>query len=151
MLNSPEAWLRTCVACALSAAFSLTLSGCSVFSDAGKHRKPDGTAVPPPALYRNVSGETSAREDSGGALLIRCRQELKALITVSPAAASPLSHTFTSMMQKMNQYAGFRDTLSPPLQETMDALYRYRVNRLCADIRHSLLNSLSEQAGQVQE
>lgn len=114
----------------------LSLSSCTLMSP-GKGERTISTT---PTVDKGV------QEGDENALLANCQQELKALRTVAPTAASPLSDHFDGLMQRMHQYAGFRTTLSVPLQQTMDALYRYRVNKVCADIRHTLLDNLSQQA-----
>ncbi|WP_249921455.1 hypothetical protein [Serratia plymuthica] len=41
------------------------------------------------------------------------------------------------------QYGGLRSQVNAQTQETVDALYRYKVNRLFADITQATLTSLA--------
>lgn len=137
---------RNC--CLLLAVLSLCLSGCSLMSGAQSRKSSMPAATDKNATSVKQENRRPARQADDNGLPGRCRQELTVLNTIAPGAASPLSSHFTVLMQRMHQYAGVRDTLSPPLQETIDALYRYRVNKVCADIRHTLLNNLSQQVEQ---
>lgn len=134
-----------CLLFMFATVLSMCLSSCSLISST-QIRK---SSIP----AKTENNASSAKEDNSrpasqadeNALPGRCRQELTVLNTLDPATASPLSSNFSLLMHNMHQYAGFRNTLSEQLQETIDALYRYRVNKVCADIRHTLMNNLSQQ------
>jgi len=146
MSASRSVYRSTCVMLLLAGALTLGLSSCSLIPVRNRVKTVDTTTTVPDTSPAVEVAARPAQEGSDNTLLARCRQELTALRSVVPAAASPLTDHFDSLMQRMHQYAGFRATLSTPLQQTMDALYRYRVNKVCADIRHTLLNNLSLQA-----
>uniref|UniRef100_A8GJF5 Lipoprotein n=2 Tax=Serratia TaxID=613 RepID=A8GJF5_SERP5 len=82
--------------------------------------------------------------------LRQCQQELKALNTLQAASYPALQRTFEQLMRGAAQYAGLRTNVNENTQDTVDSLYRYRVNLLCAQINQAVLNRLAEQGGTAQ-
>jgi hypothetical protein len=79
--------------------------------------------------------------------LRQCQQQLKALNTLQAANYPGLQRSFDQLMRGAAQYAGLRTSINENTQDTVDALYRYRVNLLCSQINQSVLNRLAEQGG----
>ncbi|MEG9795518.1 hypothetical protein V6X42_23885 [Serratia marcescens] len=77
--------------------------------------------------------------------LRQCQQQLRALGTLQDASYPATQRAFDHLMRGAAQYAGLRTRVNESTQDTVDALYRYRVNLLCAQINHAVLNRLAEQ------
>ncbi|WP_273855334.1 hypothetical protein [Serratia liquefaciens] len=76
--------------------------------------------------------------------LVQCQKEVDALKDLHPEQHAAYKKAFDSYMSGAAQYAGLRTQVNSETRETVDALYRYKVNRLCADIGVATLNALAE-------
>ncbi|MDU7466741.1 MAG: hypothetical protein E7K92_02375 [Serratia marcescens] len=113
------------------------LSGCHPPS------RPSPVNTITPALTEQQAGQEVQR-------LRQCQQELKALSTLQAANYPATQRAFDQLMRGAAQYASLRTSINETTQDTVDALYRYRVNLLCAQINQAVLNRLAEQSGSVQ-
>lgn len=77
--------------------------------------------------------------------LTQCQQELEALQSISPEKYKTLNSTFHHLMNGAAKYASLRLNINSQTQETVDSLYRYKVNHLCADISQATLTGLASQ------
>ncbi|WP_075182451.1 hypothetical protein [Pantoea sp. 1.19] len=73
-----------------------------------------------------------------------CKAQLDAIKQVAPEQFGPLQKSFAGLMRNAAQYKQLRTGVTNGTQETVDALYLYRVNLLCADINQTLLLGLSK-------
>lgn len=74
----------------------------------------------------------------------RCRRELDALKKVDVNFYNKRKSEFDKLMSDAVIYNGVRVDVKEYTQGTVDALYRFRVNKLCADISSDILNKLTE-------
>ena len=81
--------------------------------------------------------------------LNNCQKELNILKGVSAEKYRIYKRTFDGLMGGAAQYAGLRKEVNANIQETVDALYRYKVNRLCAEVSQVALEALVERGEQV--
>lgn len=89
-----------------------------------------------------------AAEEAAG--LKQCQNELDALKHLNPAQHTTFRQTFDRLMSGAAQYSSLRSQINAQTQETVDALYRYKVNRLCAGIRQATLTGLARR-GEIPE
>lgn len=111
--------------------FALVLAGCQAPSTPVKK-----TAAP------QEQDPTQAEREA--ARLQQCQKELEALRTVQPKQFSVYKQEFDRLMNGAAQYSGLRPRVNADTQDTVDALYRYRVNKLCAQIDQAVLLGLAE-------
>ncbi|MFK3844014.1 MULTISPECIES: hypothetical protein [Serratia] len=76
--------------------------------------------------------------------IARCQKELEALKAINPEQHSALRQEFDRLMSGAASYANVRTRVNSETQDTVDALYRYKINRLCADITLATLTGLAE-------
>ncbi|HCR3451219.1 TPA: hypothetical protein ON570_004904 [Citrobacter werkmanii] len=79
------------------------------------------------------------------ARLERCRRELDALKPINAAVYEKRQKEFDRLMSGAGIYTGVRGEVSTFTQGAVDAYYRYRSDKLCADIASDVLNELSRQ------
>ncbi|MFI8416768.1 hypothetical protein ACQKDS_10290 [Serratia sp. NPDC078593] len=103
---------------------SLAASGCSIKTDKTHQRV--------------VDNNTEAGQ------IQLCQRELEAMQTVDTELHAAYQRRFEHMIARAAEYAGVRAQVNRGTQDTLDALYRYRVNRLCAEINQALLVALSD-------
>lgn len=73
----------------------------------------------------------------------RCRRELEALKRIDIRIYNQRKGEFDRVMQGADIYSGVRSDIRESTQDAVDAYYRYRVDKLCADISKNVLDSLS--------
>lgn len=86
--------------------------------------------------------QTQAQKESER--LAQCQKELDVLKGINAGQYATYKQEFERLMSGAAQYAGVRPRVNWETQETVDALYRYKVNRLCADIIQAALTGLAE-------
>lgn len=115
--------------------FATLLSGCKAPA-----RPPATGTTPAPTSAEPLVGQEVQR-------LRQCQQQLKALSTLQDTSYPATQGAFDRLMRGAAQYASLRTSVNESTQDTVDALYRYRVNLLCAQINQAVLNRLAEQGG----
>ncbi|CAI1059161.1 hypothetical protein [Serratia entomophila] len=130
MTKTHTVFCRSVLLCLLGG--SLLLSGC----EAPKR---------PAVAIQSASDPTpeqslAAREAEQLAL---CQKELAALKPVDAKQQQTFQQAFSRLMSGAAQYASVRAQTNSGTQETVDALYRYKVKRLCANISQALLTGLA--------
>lgn len=108
---------------------------------AGCESKPKVTVAPAASAAEEVS-----EADREAEKLKQCRQGLEALQTVKGEHYAKQKSEFDRLMNSAVQYAGVRSRVNNDTQGAIDALYRYRVSRLCAEISQSVLINLADSA-----
>ncbi|WP_273830957.1 hypothetical protein [Serratia bockelmannii] len=111
--------------------FALVLTGCQAPA-----KQVNKTSVP------QEQGPSQAEREA--ARLQQCQKELEALCSVVPKQFTAYKQEFDHLMSGAAQYSGIRPRVNADTQDTVDALYRYRVNKLCAKIDQAVLLGLAE-------
>ncbi len=109
------------------------LSGCEA------NKRP--AAATQPQLHSEEEKTSAQKETERMAL---CQKELEALKTINPEQHNALRQEFDRLMSGAASYANVRTRVNSETQDTVDALYRYKINRLCADITQTTLTGLAE-------
>lgn len=115
----------------------LLLTGCDVHQMAAK--KVSGIEV------NNIKPVESVASDKLNDIekMERCRRELEALKRIDIRTYNQRKTEFDRLMQGADIYSGVRSDIRVSTQDTVDAYYRYRVDKICADISKEVLDSLS--------
>lgn len=74
----------------------------------------------------------------------RCQRELEALKKIDISVYNQRKAEFDRVMQGADIYSGVRSDVRESTQNAVDAYYRYRVDKMCADISKNVLDSLSD-------
>ncbi|WP_273830920.1 hypothetical protein [Serratia bockelmannii] len=74
--------------------------------------------------------------------LHHCQAQLAVLRTLKSPQYLRFKQGFDGLMQGASLYAGLRGNVNDDTQNTIDALYLYKVNYLCARITQSVMNGL---------
>lgn len=81
----------------------------------------------------------------------QCAKELDALKTTNPQSYAKLQSQFDLMIATVNKYSQVRGSLKLQTQDTVQALYTYKVSIICNDIEQSLLNGLTSMVSLTKE
>ncbi|WP_455872232.1 hypothetical protein [Serratia proteamaculans] len=120
----------TVLGCAVLAAIVL-LSGC---------QNPKRNTTKPTTKVQTVD----PRAEMEAQRLQQCQRDLEALSSLKTESYMQSKQAFDRLMSGAAQYANLRTRVNTETQDTVDALYRYRVNLLCAQINQAVLSSLAE-------
>ncbi|MTD28039.1 hypothetical protein [Erwinia sorbitola] len=116
-----------------------------VFVLAGCQGKPKTTPVPAPAQSAEepqvVQSEKYIKDSNK---LKLCQAQLEALKVVNSSEHRSMQTTFDALMSNAAQYTGVRKNVGENTQDTVDSLYHYRANQLCARIAQALMDSLTK-------
>ncbi|AUU08789.1 MULTISPECIES: hypothetical protein [Serratia] len=93
--------------------------------------------------------EEALRKQREAEQLQQCQQQLGALRTINEKQYQRYKQAFDSLMSGASQYANLRARVNGDTQETVDALYRYKVNYLCAGVNQAVLTGLADRGEQV--
>lgn len=93
--------------------------------------------------------EEALRKQREAEQLQQCQQQLGALRTIDEKQYQRYKQAFDSLMSGASQYANLRARVNGDTQETVDALYRYKVNYLCAGVNQAVLTGLADRGEQV--
>lgn len=133
-MNTTVFTVRTGILCLL--ALSMTACQKQKLSPLSVTRKGD-TA--------QIQADDAARRQREEDRLQLCHKQLSALHNIDVKQYQHYKQAFDSLMSGASQYAGLRTRVNSDTQDTVDALYRYKVNYLCAGIDNAVLNGLAEQ------
>lgn len=111
----------------------MTLAGCNT-------SRTDRTALRT-EKPRTVTVATDSIDDV--ARMERCRRELEALKKIDGAVYTKRKGEFDRLMSGASLYNGVRGDVGNYTQSAVDALYRFKADKLCADISADVLNGLS--------
>lgn len=137
-------------------AITIMLGGCIVLASGCVSKyasQKSRQSKAPETSMKNSSMENTAKSISNSTnweaeRLKNCQKELNILKGVSSEKYTVYKRTFDGLMGGAAQYAGLRKAVNPHIQETVDALYRYKVNRLCAEVSQVALEALVERGEQ---
>nr|CAX67791.1 putative exported protein [Yersinia enterocolitica] len=113
----------------------LLLAGCQM-ENSQSHIKPQ--------KINAQSSETKSSTADEADRLGLCQQQLEALQKIDTAKYGVYQQRFDTLMNSAAEYAGVRTNVNVDSQDTLDALYHYRVNLFCSEINQVLLTGLAE-------
>ncbi|MED9720353.1 hypothetical protein RCO07_02755 [Escherichia marmotae] len=74
----------------------------------------------------------------------RCRRELEALKRIDSAVYNKRKEEFDKLVSGASLYNGVRSDVGNYTRSAVDALYRFRSDKLCADIASDVLQGLTK-------
>ncbi|HGJ4005743.1 TPA: hypothetical protein ACJGL8_004644 [Salmonella enterica subsp. enterica] len=129
------------------------LSGCSTDSRTVSSVKMQGVNKPVPVNQSHVPIQpptVTVRpvveiQDAPVSAMESCSRELKALKRLDSRLYNRRKAQFDRLMSSASLYAGLRSDVAGGTRETVDAMYRFRTGRLCAEISRDMLDALARQ------
>ncbi|HIF2982184.1 TPA: hypothetical protein ACXZLP_004154, partial [Salmonella enterica] len=123
-------------------------------SVAGELQKSGGKVVP--SLTTSPVGRIDAKADSSASItsdlsVEKCGRELNTLKRLDMKRYTQRKSQFDRLMAGASVYADVRSDVVKGTQEAVDAMYRFRVGKLCAEISRDVLDALTHQSVVSQE
>ncbi|TQI81981.1 hypothetical protein FHU10_3066 [Serratia fonticola] len=97
---------------------------------------PQAVETPPPEAV--VEPQPEVKENRMGL----CQSELASLKTVNPRAYAVRKAYFDNLVKTASVYTAVRGEVNSLTKDTLDALYKYKTNQVCAEIERDVLNGL---------
>ncbi|EAT7400336.1 hypothetical protein CV198_24685 [Salmonella enterica] len=98
-----------------------------------------------PARQAPVTGTPPAPAAGQSSAMESCSRELAALKRLDNRLYNRRKVQFDRLMHGASLYAGLRTEVAGSTQEAVDAMYRFRTGRLCAEISRDVLDALARQ------
>ncbi|RTP84550.1 hypothetical protein [Enterobacter asburiae] len=83
-----------------------------------------------------------ARSPQGDDAILTCQRDLDSLRQVNAKAWTSRKTDFEALVSGVSVYANVRGNVSGKTRDTLDALYRYKTNQICAQIERDVLEGL---------
>lgn len=124
----------------------LLISGCQ----SGELQEPDhvvqkvapapsqAVSLPAPQATPSAAEEPSAGEGSATV----CQRELAALAKISSSAYAAKKAAFETLLRNASTYSAVRGDINAQTRDTLDALYKYKTQKLCNDIEQAIQQGL---------
>ncbi len=119
------------------------LSGCQSHSqrDTQPHSLVTPVELPPaPPVKTEAPKVVTVTDYKSGANL--CQKELASLKLISPKNYTVKKAAYDRLIFNSSQYNGLRGDINLTTQDTMDALYKYKMNILCSTIENDVMQAL---------
>ncbi|EDP9872194.1 hypothetical protein B1P99_004291 [Salmonella enterica subsp. enterica serovar Gaminara] len=130
------------------------LTGCSAGGERVKGKKTEGApavttaAVKPPAPTRPLTPAAVPAEQTSA--MDSCSRELNVLKRLDNRQYTRRRGQFDRLMAGASVYTSVRAEVVGGTREAVDAMYRFRTGKLCAEISQDVLEALSRQDGSGQ-
>lgn len=99
---------------------------------------------------KSAAQPPASQLDQEAKRLQQCQQELTVLSSLQSKDYAATKQAFDHLMGNAAQYASLRNKVNGETQGTVDALYHYKVNLLCAEINQAVLLHLAKDQGRTE-
>ncbi|WP_371973012.1 hypothetical protein ACB496_15495 [Lelliottia nimipressuralis] len=83
-----------------------------------------------------------ASTPEGSDAILTCQRDLDSLKRVNEKAWTSRKADFDALVSGVSVYASVRGNVSGKTRDTLDSLYRYKTNQICAQIERDVLEGL---------
>lgn len=134
----------------LLVSLSLSLSGCQSSSEADQTVASSVSSVTPapvlpsPQLKMNTASSERASnpEQPAEGSVSACQRELLALSKINQRYYAQKKAAFDNLLSSASVYTSVRGDIGSQTKDTMDALYKYKTQKLCIDIEQTVRQAL---------
>ncbi|HBE9082873.1 MULTISPECIES: hypothetical protein [Serratia] len=128
----------------------LLLAGCQKTAQTRSQEDSPATTVQAPPQQISVSPppQPVAAETKTSKIGL-CQSELASLKQVNPKAYAVKQANFNRLVNNASVYSAVRGDVNSTTKDTLDALYKYKTNQLCAEIERDVLQGLIQRGESV--
>lgn len=129
----------------------LLLAGCQKSAQTASQDDSQATTVQPPPQEISVSPpppQPAVAENKSNKIGL-CQSELASLKQVNPKAYAIKQANFNRLVSNASVYSAVRGDVNSATKDTLDALYKYKTNQLCAEIERDVLQGLIQRGESV--
>jgi outer membrane murein-binding lipoprotein Lpp len=128
----------------------LLLAGCQKAAQTSSQADTQASTVQAPPQQISVSPPPppAAAETKTNKIGL-CQSELASLKQVNPKAYAVKQANFNRLVNNASVYSAVRGDVNSTTKDTLDALYKYKTNQLCAEIERDVLQGLIQRGESV--
>lgn len=123
----------------------MLLTGCASSIDRAKinqserdtYQESQGEIINAPAPQLSGSATSDDRDR-----VSLCKRELNSLQKINPAVYSAKKASFDGLVRNASIYTSVRGDVDVQTKSTMDALYKYKTNQVCDQIKRAVMTGL---------
>ena len=108
-------------------------------SERDTHQELQGEIINAPAPALRLSGSVTSDDRDRVSL---CKRELNSLQKINPAIYSAKKASFDGLVRNASIYTSVRGDVDVQTKSTMDALYKYKTNQVCDQIKRAVMTGL---------
>lgn len=123
----------------------MALTGCQQPINSGSSEP----AVVEPQPQPPAEPEMTEVQQSKANYVMQCQRELEALKTVNMRVYEQKKASFDNLVNNAAMYRSLREQVNGDTRTTLDALYEYKANQICADIRQTVMQNLIRQGERI--
>ncbi|HGM5490042.1 TPA: hypothetical protein ACKP1B_001649 [Serratia fonticola] len=128
----------------------LLLAGCQKTAQTSSQDSQTSTVqAPPQQISVSPPPPPPAAEESKTSKIGLCQSELASLKQVNPKAYAVKQANFNRLVNNASVYSAVRGDVNSTTKDTLDALYKYKTNQLCAEIEREVLQGLIQRGESV--
>ncbi len=87
--------------------------------------------------------QNNPKENTDEQRIALCQQRVNSLKNINPQSYQKRMAYFNGLLSNASGYAGIRSNVDESTRKAIDALYKYKTEKFCADVEHELMSSLS--------
>ena len=106
-------------------------------SERDTYQESQGEIINAPALQLSGSATSDDRDR-----VSLCKRELNSLQKINPAVYSAKKASFDGLVRNASIYTSVRGDVDVQTKSTMDALYKYKTNQICDQIKRAVMTGL---------
>ncbi|ATM77930.1 hypothetical protein CRN79_19780 [Serratia fonticola] len=126
------------------------LAGCQKTAQTRSQENSPATTVQAPPQQISVSPPPQpAAVEAKTSKIGLCQSELASLKQVNPKAYAVKQANFNRLVNNASVYSAVRGDVNSTTKDTLDALYKYKTNQLCAEIERDVLQGLIQRGESV--
>lgn len=127
----------------------LLLAGCQKTAPTSSQDSQTSTVQAPPQQISVSPPPPPAAEENKTSKIGLCQSELASLKQVNPKAYATKQANFNRLVNNASVYSAVRGDVNSTTKDTLDALYKYKTNQLCAEIEREVLQGLIQRGESV--
>jgi hypothetical protein len=87
--------------------------------------------------------QNNPKENTDEQRIALCQQRVNSLKNINPQSYQKRIAYFNGLLSNASGYAGIRSNVDESTRKAIDALYKYKTEKFCADVEHELMSNLS--------
>lgn len=120
----------------------LLLAGCQNSTKTTSQNSPQVTSTVEAPPQQISVDPAPVREEPKTNKIGLCQSELASLKQINPKAYAVKQAYFNRLVNNASVYSAVRGDVNAATKDTLDALYKFKTNQLCADIEREVLQGL---------
>lgn len=119
---------------------ALLISGCQNNKSLPPEQAAQEAETPAQTAQMTTPQAEESQASEGSATI--CQRELAALSKINPSVYAVKKQAFETLLQTATSYSAVRSDINEQTRDTLDALYKYKTQKICNDIEQAIQQGL---------